>query len=91
MSINLSAVQSLTMTYGFHYTQELIKKIADALNLHCTDKRLLFNTYENRFVFYLKDYKDKKELIEFCETVASTLESLLAIERNRRRGLEFLK
>ncbi len=81
VSINLSTVHSLSMTYGFHYTQELIKKIVDALNLHCTDKYLLFNTYENRFVFYLKDYKDKKELIEFCETVADALESLLAIER----------
>ena len=81
VSINLSTVHSLSMTYGFHYTQELIKKIADALNLYCTDKRLLFNTYENRFVFYLKDYKDKRELIEFCETVVSTLEPLLAIER----------
>ncbi|HOS68460.1 MAG TPA: EAL domain-containing protein [Bacillota bacterium] len=81
VSINLSAVQSLTLTYGFHYTQELVKKIADALNLHCTDKRLLFNTYENRFVFYVIDYKDKRELMEFCETIISTLESLLAMER----------
>lgn len=59
----------------------MVKKVADALKLYCTDKCQLFNTYEKRFVFYLKAYKDKKELIEFCESVANTLESLLVIER----------
>lgn len=81
VSINLSNVQSLTKAFGFHYTQNLIKNIADALIVYCTYKRQLFNTYENRFVFYLKDYKDKNELFEFCESVANTLESLLVIER----------
>lgn len=81
MSINLRAVQILSTTYGFHYTQDLMKRIADALTLHCTDKSLLFNTYENRFVFYLKDYKNKNKLIEFSEAVVTTLESLLTVER----------
>ncbi len=81
VSINLSTVQSLTVTYGFHYTQDMMKKIADTLNLHCTDQRVLFNTYENRFVFYVKAYKDKNELIRFCEAIENTLEPLLAIER----------
>ena len=81
VSINLSAIQSLNTTYGFNYTQELIKETAEKLSQFCTDKRLLFNTYENRFVFYLRDYKDKKQLLEFCETIANTLESLLTPER----------
>jgi PAS domain S-box-containing protein len=81
VSINLSTMHSLSMVYGFHYSQELVKKVAEALKLHCTDKCQLFNTYEKRFAFYLKAYKDKNELIKFCESVANTLESLLAIER----------
>lgn len=79
--INLSDMQSIITTYGLHYTQKLIKKVADSLKLYCTDKRLLFKTYENRFVFYLKEYKDKHELIEFSKIIANTLESLLMIER----------
>lgn len=79
--INLSDVQALTTTYGFHYTQGLIKKVADTLSQYCGKNCLLFNTYENRFTFYLKDYKGKNELIEFCEAVGNTLESLLAVER----------
>ncbi len=81
VGINLTAIQSLTMDYGFHYTQDLIKNIIEALKIHCSAKHQLFNTYENRFVFYLKDYEDKNELVGFCEAVADTLGSLLASER----------
>ncbi len=79
--INMTTVQLLTANYGFHYTQSLIKKAAKTLSMYCTDRRLLFKTYENRFVFYLKEYKDKTELIEFCEIIAKALESLLRDER----------
>lgn len=81
LGINLSAVQQLTTTYGFYYTQAIVKKIVDALIIHCTEKRQLFNTYENRFVFYVKDYIDTNELLEFSMTIAATLDLLLNKER----------
>ncbi len=81
VGINLSPVQMLSLNYGFHYSQELIKKAAEALSLLCNDKRQLYNTYENRFVFYVKDYEDKNELTLLCESVVSTLESVVASER----------
>ncbi len=81
VNINLSEIQSLTAMYGFLYTQDLIKATADTLRQYCSAKCSLFYTYENRFVFYIKDYKDKNELNEFCKTVAKTLETLLEAER----------
>ncbi|WP_292588033.1 EAL domain-containing protein [Mesotoga sp. UBA5557] len=81
VSVDLSTVQSLTSTYGFQYTQDLIKKIADMLRQFCTDRRLLFNTYENQFAFYLKGYKDKNELTKFSIEVAKQLEPVLLMER----------
>jgi len=81
ISINLSSVQILSMTYGFHYAQELIKRVADALKLLCNHNYILFNTYENRFVFYAKNYKDKEELAAFCRAIGNTLESILVVER----------
>ncbi|MDD4208366.1 EAL domain-containing protein, partial [Mesotoga sp.] len=81
VSTNLNTVQSLTATYGFHYTQELMREVADMLGQYCTDRRMLFYTYENLFVFYLKDYKDREELTEFCRDIANMLESLLVAER----------
>ena len=80
ISINLSTVQLLTANYGFHYTQNLIKTAAETLSQHCSDTRLLFQTYENRFVFYLIDYKDKNELVEFSDIIAEALEALFATE-----------
>lgn len=81
VGINLSAVQSITMTYGYHYTLDLIKRVADALTKHCTDRRMLFSTYEHQFAFYLKGYQGKSELFEFCDDIAKTLQSLLTMER----------
>lgn len=55
IAINLSAMYTLRMTYGFQYSQELIKKIADSLFTVCSDTSLLFYTHENQFVYYLLD------------------------------------
>lgn len=81
IGINLSAVQLLTIKYGFQYTQNLIKKVAEALSQHCTDNRLLFHPRENRFIFYVFNYKDKSELVDFSNVIAQTLESLLVTDR----------
>ena len=81
IGINLRTVGLLTANYGFQYTQNLIKKAAEALSEYCTDKRMLFNTYQNRFLFYVVDYKDKNELIEFSRTIADLLESIFFVER----------
>jgi len=81
ISVNLTPAHLLSLTYGFHYSQDLIKKVAEALKAYCRADRQLFNTYEYRFVFYVKGYKDKKELEAFCEDVENTLESILALER----------
>ena len=81
IGINLSTVQLLTVNDGFQYTQNLIKKVADTLSQHCTDNRLLFRPREHRFIFYLFDYKDKNELIDFSNSLIKTLGSLFITER----------
>ncbi len=81
ISINLSTVQLLTSNYGFHYTQALLKSIAEALKKLAADDRHLFKTYENRFVFYVTGYRDKDDLITFSHEIADTLQSILMPER----------
>jgi PAS domain S-box-containing protein len=81
IGISLITVQLLTANYGFQYSQNLIIKAAEALSQHCTDNRLLFQPRENLFVFYLFDYKDKKDLVDFSYVIAETLESLFVTER----------
>ena len=81
MCVNLSAVHSLTTAYGFNYTQELLKKISEFLKKFCTDRRMLFHAHENRFVFFIKDYEGKDELIQLSDAVISMLEKFLSPER----------
>lgn len=49
--------------------------------MHCTDKRQLYYTFQNRFIFYVKGYDDKEELIQFCKELVGTMDSILSIER----------
>ena len=81
VGINLSSVYRLSLIYGFNYSQELIKKTAETLSSLCADGCQLFNTFENRFVFYVKGYRDKNELVAFCKRVVTALDSVLAVER----------
>ncbi|MGV8104029.1 MAG: EAL domain-containing protein [Mesotoga sp.] len=79
VSINLSAMHVLSLRYGNNYNQTLLRNIADSLKAYSNDKRVLFNTYEDRFVFYVKDYEDEKELTAFSERLLYTLSSYLYI------------
>lgn len=51
IGIDLSKIHLLTVNYGFQYTQNLIKKTAEAFLQLCADNRLLFHIHENHFVF----------------------------------------
>ena len=75
--VNLSAMHVLSLRYGYHFNQNILKSIADALKVFCNDNYSLFNTYEYRFVFYVKGYEDEKELSAFCENVSETLSPYL--------------
>lgn len=81
LAVNLSYLHFLNLVYGFHYTQELIKKIADTLLLYTNQGRLLFKLQDNQFVFYCQEVSSKEELIEFVEDLHRGLEHLLLFER----------
>ena len=82
-SINLSSIQILTTTYGFHYTQELMKRIADTLRFLSSKNRLLFSTHETRFVFYLFNGSEEGEAgIQILrDAIIALLEPMLVAER----------
>lgn len=79
--INLGEFSTQNMFYSFQYRQELIWEIAKVLKTYSTEQHQLFKTYANRFVFYVKDYHDKNELLEFSQSIDRKLEDLLAVER----------
>ncbi|NLO35333.1 MAG: EAL domain-containing protein [Clostridiaceae bacterium] len=81
VSINCAPVQVLTKTYGFHYTQDLLKKTADLLRLFGSEQRLLFSTCWDRFVFYLTAYQNREALLDFCASLSTRLTALYKAER----------
>ena len=82
LNINLKKTDLFTLAYGFHYSQELIKKIAAELTTLCTNDCRLFSTYANRFTLYLKNYKDKNDLIQLSEEVVKILITILSAKGN---------
>ena len=81
ISINLNAMYSLSLRYGMHYSQRLIKTVAQSLLKLCNEDRMIFSSASYRFIFYIKNYEDKKELLDFCEQISNLLHSLLDVER----------
>jgi PAS domain S-box-containing protein len=81
IGINLSMVQVLTANYGYQYSQNLIKKAAEVLSRYCSENCILFQPSEHRFIFYLFDFMDRKQLEEFGCLIADTLGNLFAMER----------
>ncbi|NMA02564.1 MAG: EAL domain-containing protein [Clostridia bacterium] len=81
IGIDLSMVQLLALNYGFQYSQNLIKKAAEALSQQCSEKIILFQPRENRFIFYVVDYTDKKELVDFSHVIIETLEAVFITDR----------
>ena len=79
--INLSAVQHLSMVYGFSYARDLIRNIANILKQYSTEKCILFRSYESRFVYYITDYSNKDELWEFSQKIKAALWEVLKAER----------
>ncbi len=80
LAVNLSALHAASMTYGFQYTQEIIKKVASALLALCSEQCLLCKTHEYRFSFYVKNYREKQELIALSRRISALLESFLIVE-----------
>ncbi|MDD4762841.1 MAG: EAL domain-containing protein [Sphaerochaetaceae bacterium] len=81
VAVDLSTIHTLTKIYGFQYGQNILKNVAMALKKLTRTSRLLFNVYENHFVFYVKDYEGMKNLEVFCQEIHDRLSALLAIER----------
>lgn len=81
ISIDLSGLYALTLSYGFQYSQNVIKEVGQALSEWVGNDCQLYNTYEYRFVFYTRGHKTQDEVVEFCEQIQQVLNALLVVDR----------
>ena len=78
INVNLAGMDALSLRYGFHFNQQMIKKAADALSACCASQGCdLYQSYENRFTFFLRGYAGREKLYGFAATVTAALDSIL--------------
>ncbi|RFU95588.1 EAL domain-containing protein [Sphaerochaeta halotolerans] len=81
VSINLGALNAKSMAYGYQYSQDIMKKVAEGLLILCNKLVVLSITHEYQLVFYLRSYHERQNLLMLCKKIESTLEHLLVLER----------
>lgn len=79
--VNLNTVQSLTPIHGYHYSQEMMKKIAEDFKKITCDNCKLFLTHENRLTFYIKNYQSKEDLLTLYQRISEIVEPIITMER----------
>lgn len=81
ISIDLGALNAKSIAYGYQYSQDIMKKVAEELGILCNDLAVLSITHEYRFVFYLRSYDERQTLLLLCKKIESTLEHIVSLER----------
>jgi len=78
--VNLKRFNHINSIFGYQFGENLIRELANNLSAHCTEKCQLFQISIDRFAFYIKDYLDKNELREFCDSIIDSLYSSLSLK-----------
>lgn len=80
VAVNLSSLHASAMTYGFLYSQEILKEVAQQLQALCKPTYTLCVIYEYQFVFHIRGYAGKEELKSLADSVSEQLSTPLAME-----------
>ncbi|HOQ95304.1 MAG TPA: hypothetical protein PLT42_09005, partial [Sphaerochaeta sp.] len=60
VAVNLSSLHASAMTYGFLYSQEILKEVAQQLQALCKPTYTLCVIYEYQFVFHIRGYAGRR-------------------------------
>ncbi|MHC1717732.1 MAG: EAL domain-containing protein [Acidaminococcaceae bacterium] len=71
--LKLNKMSAINSTYGYSFTEKVVKDIANKLAAFVSKSRLLFRVFSDKLVFYYTDYDSRQELEFFCESVIDTL------------------
>jgi EAL domain-containing protein (putative c-di-GMP-specific phosphodiesterase class I)/GGDEF domain-containing protein len=77
MLVNLKNFMLINMLSGYHHGEQVIKNIANSLSRLENDNRRLFHLNSDRFVFYVKGYKNRKELNDIGAAICRMLREVL--------------
>jgi PAS domain S-box len=76
--LNLRKFNLLISNFGYTYGENLVKELASSLDKLCNENCQLFHISIDRFIFYVKGYKQKNELTALCDTITEMLNDTFA-------------
>ena len=76
--LNLKKFGIINITFGYIFAEKLLKELAVSLSTICTSDCQLFHIDNNSFVFYIRDYKNKEELIAISDSIMHIQKTILA-------------
>lgn len=77
MLVNYKNFKIINTTFGYHYGETIIKKLAQNLTSLSCENCIVIHLAADRFVFYIKSYNTKEELIFLSNNILKILKSTL--------------
>ena len=81
--ITLNKFGAVNITHGYVYGEALLKQAAEKLTAFSDQNRQLFHIANDRFILYIRGYKDKTELEQLCIKILEVLDTCLSSVRVR--------
>ena len=70
MLISCDDFRTMSMRFGLTHSEQLRNNLGDTLRGYENDTRTLFRLSSDRFVFFMKNYRDEHELISFAKEIS---------------------
>lgn len=77
--INCTNFKVVNMTHGYEFGNQLIKKLGQRLQVLENKDNKLFRFSAERFIFYIKGYRNKEDLVSICNSINELFASAFTI------------
>jgi len=74
--LSLRKINSISLTYGYSFSEKIITELAGSLSRLVNENRDLFQISFERFAFYFKGYESADELKDFCDSIISLVDRI---------------
>ena len=74
--LNLNKIDSINLTFGYAFSENLVKELTQKLSQFTSRDIKLFRLSFKSFGFYVTNYRDIKEVREFCESLVEVLREM---------------
>ena len=78
--LSLKKINSLTLTYGYNFSEKIIKELSVALQAFANPKCQLFQISFERFAFYVEDYQDFDDLHAVCDAITAAVSGIQVLQ-----------